>query len=177
MAEVGLARFSAREVAKRVGYSIGTIHNVFGSYDRLVTAINTRSFVLWADHLQQRLAEGGSDRIKALVEGYFEFARDNPRLWTAIYDHHMGPNQHANWCVTRRSPSPSEPRWSPTSDASEVGDLEDDVAGQVDGLGEGRVRLGGAGREGDHLRIMTNGRASCPVGDGPRDGVGPVSGR
>lgn len=92
MAEVGLARFSAREVAKRVGYSIGTIHNVFGSYDRLVTAINTRSFVLWADHLQRRLAEGGSDRIKALVEGYFEFARDNPRLWTAIYDHHMGPD-------------------------------------------------------------------------------------
>jgi AcrR family transcriptional regulator len=89
MAEVGLARFSAREVAKRVGYTIGTIHNVFGSYDRLVAAINTRTFGLWAAHLRARLAAAGGDRIAALVEGYFEFARANTHLWNAIYDHHL----------------------------------------------------------------------------------------
>ena len=89
MAEVGLARFSAREVAKRIGYSIGTIHNVFGSYDRLVAAINTRSFTLWAAHLRARLASTGEDRIAALVTGYFEFARDNTNLWNAIFDHHL----------------------------------------------------------------------------------------
>jgi len=89
MAEVGMARFSAREVAKRIGYSIGTIHNVFGTYDRLVTAINTRTFLLWATHLKSRLAVAGEDRIAALVAGYFEFARDNVHLWNAIYDHHL----------------------------------------------------------------------------------------
>jgi AcrR family transcriptional regulator len=89
MAEVGLARFSAREVAKRIGYSIGTIHNVFGSYDRLVAAINTRSFTLWAAHLRAQLASAGGDRIAALVAGYFEFARDNANLWNAIFDHHL----------------------------------------------------------------------------------------
>jgi AcrR family transcriptional regulator len=89
MAEVGMARFSAREVAKRIGYSIGTIHNVFGTYDRLVTAINTRTFLLWAAHLEARLAAAGEDRIAALVAGYFEFARDNVHLWNAIYDHHL----------------------------------------------------------------------------------------
>ena len=89
MAEVGLARFSAREVAKRIGYSIGTIHNVFGTYDRLVMAINTRTFLLWAGHLRSRLAVAGEDRIAALVAGYFEFARDNVHLWNAIYDHHL----------------------------------------------------------------------------------------
>ncbi|HMI21267.1 MAG TPA: TetR/AcrR family transcriptional regulator [Sphingomonas sp.] len=89
MAEVGLARFSAREVAKRIGYSIGTIHNVFGTYDRLVTAINTRTFLLWAAHLRARLAVAGEDRIAALVAGYFEFARANTHLWNAIYDHHL----------------------------------------------------------------------------------------
>jgi AcrR family transcriptional regulator len=89
MAEVGLARFSAREVAKRIGYSIGTIHNVFGSYDRLVAAINTHSFTLWAAHLRSRLASPREDRIAALVAGYFEFARDNANLWNAIFDHHL----------------------------------------------------------------------------------------
>lgn len=90
VAEVGLAGFSAREVARRVGYSIGTIHNVFGNTDGLITAINTRSFGLWAAYLDERLtAAGDGDRIAALVDGYFGFARANPHLWTAIYDHRL----------------------------------------------------------------------------------------
>lgn len=89
MAEVGLARFSAREVAKRIGYSIGTIYNVFGSYDRLVMAINTQTFGLWATHLQDRLACADDDRIAVLVNGYFDFARSNTHRWSAIYDHHL----------------------------------------------------------------------------------------
>jgi AcrR family transcriptional regulator len=89
MAEVGFARFSAREVAKRIGYSIGTIYNVFGSHDRLVFSINTRTFRLWADHLRERLSATRGDRIGVLVEGYFSFARENPNLWMAIYDHRL----------------------------------------------------------------------------------------
>lgn len=89
MAEVGFARFSAREVAKRVGYSIGTIYNVLGSADRLVLAINTRTFTLWAMDLRARLAQAGEDRIAALVAGYFAFARLHPNLWMAIYDHRL----------------------------------------------------------------------------------------
>lgn len=92
MAEVGFARFSAREVAKRAGYSIGTIYNVFGSYDRLALAINTRTFALWAEHLRAALAEAGADRIAALVRGYFAFARAHPHLWMAIYDHRLPPD-------------------------------------------------------------------------------------
>lgn len=89
MAEVGFARFSAREVAKRIGYSIGTIYNVFGNLDRLVLAVNTRTFGWWAEHLRLRLAEDPDDRIRALVEGYFAFAADNKNLWMAIYDHRL----------------------------------------------------------------------------------------
>ncbi len=90
VAESGLAGFSAREVARRIGYSIGTIHNVFGTADRLIAAINTRSFGLWADLLRERLdAAGEGDRIAVLVEGYFAFACDHSNLWTAIYDHRL----------------------------------------------------------------------------------------
>jgi AcrR family transcriptional regulator len=89
MAETGLSGFSAREVAKRVGYTIGTIHNVFGNVDGLIIAINTRTFVLWTETLERRLAEAGPDRIAALVEGYFAFARSNPLRWSAIYEHRI----------------------------------------------------------------------------------------
>ena len=92
LAEVGFSRFSAREVAKRIGYSIGTIYNVFGTHDRLILAINTRTFQLWADHLRARLEASDVDRIRTLVEGYFSFARENPNLWMAIYDHRLPPD-------------------------------------------------------------------------------------
>lgn len=89
MAQDGFARFSAREVAKRIGYSVGTVYNVFGSNDALILAINTRTFALWAQHLRTVLENAGSDRIGALVTGYFVFAQRNPNLWMAIYDHRL----------------------------------------------------------------------------------------
>lgn len=91
MALHGFARFSAREVARKVGYSVGTIYNVFPSLDHLLLAINTRTFILWTEHLRQALAMAGEDRIRALVEAYFSFARDNRNLWMAIYDHRLPP--------------------------------------------------------------------------------------
>jgi AcrR family transcriptional regulator len=90
MAEGGYGRFSAREVAKRVGYSVGTVMNLFGNVDGLVTAINSRTFLLWAQWLEDRLAgKSGSARIGVLVRGYFDFAASHRNLWAAIYEHRL----------------------------------------------------------------------------------------
>lgn len=86
MEEVGFAHFSAREVAKRIGYSIGTIYNVFGSYDALILAINGRTLALWRDHLVRRLGEVRHDRLRAAIAAYFEFATTHRHAWAAIYD-------------------------------------------------------------------------------------------
>jgi len=89
MRERGFAAFSAREVARRVGYSVGTVYNVFPSLDHLLAAINTATFDHWAEHLRALLAKDPTDRIRTLVEGYFSFARENRNLWMAIYDHRL----------------------------------------------------------------------------------------
>lgn len=89
MAEVGYGRFSGREVAKRAGYTVGTIYNVFGSLEGLLAAINTQTFLLWSQHLEHELATGGDDRIASLVRGYFAFALDHPLIWSAIYEHRL----------------------------------------------------------------------------------------
>jgi AcrR family transcriptional regulator len=89
LAETGFAKFSGREVAKRAGYTIGTLYNVFGSLDMLLLAINTRTFELWTAFTRERLAAAGPDRIAALVEAYFEFAVTHRNLWMAIYDHRL----------------------------------------------------------------------------------------
>jgi AcrR family transcriptional regulator len=93
MAATGFARFSAREVAKRIGYSVGTVTAVFGGIDGLVSAINARTFLLWAEVMEDRLdGVARPDRIVALVTGYFAFATGNNNLWSAIYEHRLPPD-------------------------------------------------------------------------------------
>jgi len=90
LAEGGYARFSAREVAKRIGYSVGTIMHVFGNVDGLMVTINSRTFNLWAEWLEASLQHAeGPERIRALVRGYFDFAEANRNLWAAIYEHRL----------------------------------------------------------------------------------------
>lgn len=89
MGEVGYTAFSARELARRIGYSVSTVINALGGNDQLVMAINTRTFSAWTHVIQVRLERDGGDRLERLVAGYFDFADRNPRLWMAIYEHHL----------------------------------------------------------------------------------------
>ena len=126
LAETGLARFSARDVAKRVGYSIGSVYNVFGSYDGLMLAINARTLQLWSDYLKARLAEAGDDRIACLVEAYFEFAARNPKTWIAIYEHHMANGAPA-------------PEWYQTQAAELMGIVAAEIAAVLPGAEPSRT--------------------------------------
>lgn len=93
LAETGFARFSAREVAKRIGYAVGTVTTAFGGVDGLVSAINAGTFRLWAEAIEARLAGVvRRDRVDALVAGYFAFAAGNGNLWSAIYEHRLPPD-------------------------------------------------------------------------------------
>ncbi|QZD90999.1 TetR/AcrR family transcriptional regulator [Qipengyuania aurantiaca] len=92
MAERGFAKFSAREAARRAGYSVGTIYNVFGGLDGYLIAVNSRTFREWSAWLERALAEAPDDahsRIEALVRAYFGFAEANRNAWMAIYDHRI----------------------------------------------------------------------------------------
>lgn len=91
LSEVGYARFSAREVAKRIGYSIGTVYNVFGTLDHLILAINGQTLDHWRHHLETRLEGQAGNRLHTAIEAYFEFAVLHQHAWTALYDFRL-PN-------------------------------------------------------------------------------------
>ena len=86
IAEVGFAKFSAREVAKRIGYTIGTIYNVLGSYDQLMLAINGHTLDLWLAELEGKLDGLSARRLPAAIDAYFDFALTHRNAWTALYD-------------------------------------------------------------------------------------------
>ena len=91
MGDVGIARFSSREVAKRIGYSVGTVYNHFPNLDALIVAVNTRTFEIWHDHVRAVLGANPPNRIAAMVSAYFDFASANPELWHALYAHRLAP--------------------------------------------------------------------------------------
>lgn len=86
--EEGIANFSARQVAAKIGYTVGTIYNVFGSYDQLLFHVHARTLDHWYDFLQTRLKRGKAEPLRVLARGYVEYARANYNRWIALFEHH-----------------------------------------------------------------------------------------
>jgi len=86
----GLLGLSAREVARRIGYSPGTIYNVFENLDDLILTIEGRLL----DRLSQVLDDlpsepGGKQAVHRLARAYLEFTQQNPKLWNLLFEHHL----------------------------------------------------------------------------------------
>lgn len=86
----GLEGLSAREIAKRVGYSPGTLYNVFENLDDLLLVIEARLL----DELARRLTSADSsgspdERLRRLAATYFIFTQERPKLWNLLNEHRM----------------------------------------------------------------------------------------
>lgn len=89
----GLGGMSAREIARRIGYSAGTIYNVFDNLDDLILTIEGRML----DQLDNKLSAlpaGLPPRaaLLQLAEAYLAFTHANPKLWNLLFEHHLPPS-------------------------------------------------------------------------------------
>ena len=83
----GIGEFSARQVAARIGYTVGTLYNIFDSYDELLLHVNARTLDGWYEFLQLRLARSKSDPLRVLARGYIDYARTNYNRWIALFEY------------------------------------------------------------------------------------------
>jgi AcrR family transcriptional regulator len=88
--EQGLAGLSARELARRIEYSPGTLYNIFENLDDLVLTIEGRLL----DRLSQVLADvpqsnDPKERLLNLARAYLKFTHDNPKLWNLLFEHRL----------------------------------------------------------------------------------------
>ncbi len=96
----GLRGLTARRIAREIGYSPGTLYNVFEDLDDLIVHLNGSTL----DTLYEALENIGLDddpaiAVRALTEGYIRFVRDHPKLWSILFEHHLPdgrllPNWH-----------------------------------------------------------------------------------
>ena len=86
----GLSGLSAREVARRIGYSPGTIYNVFVNLDDLILTIEARMLSELDASLRALPATSDpKDHLLQLAEAYLKFTHNNPRLWNLLFEHHL----------------------------------------------------------------------------------------
>ncbi|ADE54859.1 TetR/AcrR family transcriptional regulator [Coraliomargarita akajimensis] len=85
--EQGPDALTARNVAKAMGYTPGTLYNIFDNLEGLIVAINTHSAQQLAKRIG-RIHESGhsaEQRIHAFCRSYLDFQTDEPELWKLLF--------------------------------------------------------------------------------------------
>ncbi len=87
----GLAGLSAREIARRIGYSPGTIYNMFENLDDVVLNVEGRVLDALDERLAAELAMGGDEKtlVMRLAQAYLSFTHQRPKLWNLLFEHYM----------------------------------------------------------------------------------------
>lgn len=84
----GLAGLSAREVARLIGYSAGTLYNIFDNLDDILMTLQAQIVTELLDEIQSApQARDASTYIETLTKTYVDFALKNPRLWNLLFAH------------------------------------------------------------------------------------------
>lgn len=88
--ELGFSKLSARGVATKMGYTVGTLYHLFDSLDLYIMHINGRTLDEWHDILSTRLAQDKKgDPIRCLVREYISFSTSHRNRFLALFEHQL----------------------------------------------------------------------------------------
>jgi len=88
IADEGLQGLTTRKIATKIGYSAGTIYNVFDNLDAVVSCVNTQTMrSLNKAILKIKLSGEVMSDARLILFAYLEFQEKQPRLWAAIIKH------------------------------------------------------------------------------------------
>lgn len=86
----GLRGLTARRVAREIGYTVGTLYNVFTDLDDLVVQLIGRIFDALYDELKELPLDGGPEAdLRNLAKGYIRFTGRQPKLWGLLFEHQL----------------------------------------------------------------------------------------
>ena len=82
----GHDKLTARYLARQIGYTPGTLYNLFGSMDDLYMQINGLTLDCLHDILILESKSQTKDGIKKMAETYIDFAVKNTNLWLMLFN-------------------------------------------------------------------------------------------
>jgi AcrR family transcriptional regulator len=88
--EAGLKGLTIRGIAGNIGYTHGTLYNLFNDLDDLILHLNGQTLDALYDSLGAVPLTGNPQAdLLALANRYFEFTRENANLWNLLFEHHL----------------------------------------------------------------------------------------
>lgn len=88
--EDGFRALTARNVADAIGYSPGTLYNIFSNLDDLILHLNGSTLdSLHAAISRSALSGNPYKDLEQLLEAYLGFLESHPSLWRAITDYSL----------------------------------------------------------------------------------------
>ena len=83
----GLRGVTARGIAREIGYTVGTLYNVFDNLDDLVSHMNAATMDALYDHVTAEPIDADPEAaLRDLARRYLAFVREHPRLWSAVIE-------------------------------------------------------------------------------------------
>ncbi|MFA5955323.1 TetR/AcrR family transcriptional regulator [Hyphomicrobium sp.] len=86
----GITGLSAREIARMIGYSPGTLYNIFENLDDVLLTLQVQLMGRTVEHLKHvPLGSDGEKNIEDLAYAYVDFALVNRRMWNLFLAHNL----------------------------------------------------------------------------------------
>ena len=86
----GLSGLTARRIARKIGYSAGTLYNHFENLDDLIVQLNARTLdALYETCVSERQNGDPEDTLRALARAYIGFTADHSNLWNVVIEHRL----------------------------------------------------------------------------------------
>lgn len=103
----GHEALKARDLAEKVGCSIGTFYEIFKDMDEVAMALKSIALRDLDASLSEAVAKvpdgasAASARLQALALAYVTFARDRPNFWGMLFRHRIAASSLPDWYVLR----------------------------------------------------------------------------
>ena len=89
--EKGISALSGRKVTARMGYSIGTLYQIFDGMDDLVERMNARTLAALYDQCAPSAEiETVADRLRAFGFSFVDFVNSHSNEWDAVMSYGYG---------------------------------------------------------------------------------------
>jgi len=97
VADGGAASLSMREVARRIGYTVGALYMVFENLDDLIVQVNEQTVIELREALERirGRANQPAQNLRLLVAAYFGFALLHTARWRLVFEHRLPEGQKA----------------------------------------------------------------------------------
>ena len=93
----GAAALTMREVARRIGYTVGALYHCFINLDDLTVQLNERTVIELRQALENvnRQSSDADQRLRLLAAGYLGYALLHTHRWRLVFEHRLPPGQPA----------------------------------------------------------------------------------